>query len=283
MEFIFITGATGNIGSHLVKLLLRDAEPFTAGLKREPESNPSYAYRVFDFNDQQSMTEAFRGFHTLFLIFPVTDHILDIGHNALEAALKADVRHIVHSSAAGANPDSEFPLLQAHGIIDDWIITSGLKYTITRPASFMQNYASFFGNSIKQGAVYSAAGKGKRAWIDVRDIAEVNAEILKNPIAHKNKVYTLTGNEVFSTAEGLQKISAIIKKPIQYVEVPQRSINETMKQRGMSEQVVKMIASVDEATRKGYFAKASHDLEKILHRQPISFRDYVKENQQHWN
>jgi NAD(P)H dehydrogenase (quinone) len=283
MESIFITGATGNIGSHLVKLLLRDSEPFTAGLKREPETNPPYAYRVFDFNDKQSMTDTFRGFHTLFLILPVADHILEMGQNALEAAMDAGIQHIVHSSAAGANPDSEFPLLRAHGIIDDWVITSGLKYTITRPSSFMQNYASVFGNSIKQGAVYSAAGKGKSAWIDVRDIAEVNAEIIKNPIAYKNKVYTLTGNEVFSTVEGLQKISDIIKRPIQYVEVPQQAVNETMKQYGMSEKVVEMIASMDEATRKGYFAKASHDLEKILHRQPISFRDYVKENQQNWN
>lgn len=282
MSNILITGATGNIGSQVIQQLQESGTAFTAGLTKEPEQPLGYPYVLTDFGDKASLVDAFQGVDTLFAVYPIVDPLMTFAENVLDAAQEAGVGHIVHSSAATASPQSDYPLLKAHGEIDEAIMQSGIPYTITRPSSFMQNYVNFLAYNIQQGEVYSSTGSGQSAWIDVRDIAAANAAILQNPGDHVNRTYTLTGSESFPMAEGLKRIGDAIGKSITYIEVPQEAAGETMKQFGTSEMVVKMIGSMEMATKDGALAKTTTDTADILGQAPISFNQFVADHRGAW-
>jgi uncharacterized protein YbjT (DUF2867 family) len=61
--------------------------------------------------------------------------------------------------------------------------TSGLAWTILRPNTFMQNYASgpAFDGLRTRRAILEPAGAGRSAFVDVRDIAAVAAAVLVAP------------------------------------------------------------------------------------------------------
>ncbi|MGD1839789.1 MAG: NAD(P)H-binding protein [Thermonemataceae bacterium] len=282
MDNIFITAASGNIGAHLVEQLSSTTSNITAGFSQKPTIPLAYSYAVIDYGDMASLVEAFTGMDTVFLLFPAQDALLEWAKNAIEAVKKANVKHVVRSSALGADIHSDYPLLQAHGQIDTWLKESGIRYTITQPASFMQNYVGFLGRSVKQGTVYTSVGEGKNAWIDVRDIAAVNANILQNPSDHTNKTYILTGSEAFSIHEGIGKIGQALHKEINVIDISQEEMNKTLKQYGMSEKAVQYIASFEMATKAGVLSKVTKDVAHILSQKPRSFDAFMAENLDAW-
>ena len=278
----FITGATGNVGSFLTQELRKRGIEFTAGLSKAPKDGVTFPYKLMDFGDKSSMVSAFEGVDTLYLLIPALDPFMDWAKNALDAAREAKVKHIVRSGAACADIHSEFAVLKAHGQIDHWLKESGIPYTITQPASFMQNFVNYLAYNIQQGRVYSSTGEGQSAWIDVRDIAAVNAAILANPSEHVNKTYTLTGGESLSMHEGLGRISAAVGKPIHVVDIPQEAANETMKQYGMSEGTIQYIASIERAVKAGVLSEVSPDLGEILGRKARGFDQFVQDYMTAW-
>ena len=279
---IFITGATGNIGSHIVKTLQGNGASFTAGLLKKPEKEVDYDYSIMNFAEKKSLIKAFEGVNTIFLLLPIVEPLMTFAKNVIDAAKEVGVKHIVRSSAIQANPESIYMLLAAHGKIDQLLKESGLDYTITQPSSFMQNYVNFLGYSIKSGTVYASTGEGKSGWIDVRDIATANAKILINSSEHKNKVYELTGSHAFPLSEGLQQISTLIDRSIQLFQIPQEAANAKMKEYGMSDKVIEMIASMEVATKDGVLEKVTTNLATIIGQPPISFQTYIEDNKENW-
>ncbi len=86
---------------------------------------------------------------------------------------KGSIKHLVKLSAVGV--DKPFTLSQWLTRIEREIKESGIPYTFLRPNSFHQNVGSFYGGSIKSGgAFYGPLGKGKVAYVDVRDVANVS-------------------------------------------------------------------------------------------------------------
>ncbi|MEL6358652.1 MAG: hypothetical protein AAFQ01_01785, partial [Bacteroidota bacterium] len=146
----------------------------------------------------------------------------------------------------------------------------------------VQNYINFIGHNIKQGTVYNATGDGKSAWIDVRDIGAANAAILSNPSTHSSKVYTLTGSESFSLAEGVARISKLLNQEIANIPIPHEAALETMKSYGMSEFVVESVGSMEEATKDGKLAEVTTDVGTILGRDPITFAQFVEAHKMAW-
>jgi len=143
------------------------------------------------------------------------------------------------------------------GTIDDIIRASGIAYTLTKPASFMQNFVNFFSNDIKNGVVYQPVGQGKMGWVDVRDIAAVNTQVLIHPEKYINQELTITGSENLSYAEALKLISKTIGEPIDFVDIPDEKANAAMK--GVTTTV-----------------------QNVTGEKPISFEQFANDYQSNW-
>lgn len=279
---IFLAGATGNIGTHVIHYLQERKVEFTIGVTSENPKWENYNTSIIDFADKQSMIKALEGVETLFILFPLIDGVQAFAKNSLEAAQESGVKNIIRSSAAGADINSDYAALKLHGAIDNWFIESGINYTITRPLSFMQNFINFLGYPIKSGQVYYSTGEGKSAWVDTRDIAAVNAEIIENPLTHVNSIYTIAGSESFDLPEGVNRIAKRLAKPIATIPISHQQADETLKNYGFSDFQIRLIGSIEKATMDGVLADTSDDVERILGRPPIRFDEFIKDHLEAW-
>ncbi len=278
---ILVTGASGNIGAPLVKELQTLGADF-AILRSKPVAASDVETRVADFTDIAALTKAFSGIDTLFLLFPLVENKIELATNAATAAKAADVKHIVRSSGAGADSSSAFALPKLQGAIDDILIATGIPTTFLRPCGFMQNYATYQSQAIKDGTIYMADGGKSQALIDARDIAAVAARVLTNPSAHAGKAYMLTGGEDFTGAQAAEAISKAIGKPVQHISVPTEAAVATMNQWGMPPFIVNVMDSLNKIVSAGYASGISPDAESILGRKPRTFGAFVNENVGTW-
>jgi uncharacterized protein YbjT (DUF2867 family) len=276
---ILITGASGNIGQPLVRELQALGADFAIMRSQSQPATTSdaVATRVGNFADVASLTQAFTGIDTVFLLFPLVEEKLQFAKNAAAAAVAAGVKHIVRSSGAGADAKSDFALPRLQGQIDDVLAATKIPTTFLRPGGFMQNYGNYHSQAIKDGTIYMADAQKAQALIDARDIASVAATVLTNPAAHAGRVYWLTGAEEFTGVQAAQTISAAINKSVQHVSVSTTAARETMNQWGMPVFLVDVMDSLNQIVSAGYASGVSSDVASLLGRPPRSFKAYAAE------
>ena len=125
-------------------------------------------------------------------------------------------------------------------------------------------------------------GDGKLGWVDVRDIARVNAAILKNPQPYLGQKITITGGENLSFAEAIKILSDTIGKPVQFVDVPEEAARDAMQKMGMPAFIIDMTESLNRIIKAGYAAGVADSVLKITGQSPIAFRQFVADYKQAW-
>lgn len=278
---ILITGATGNIGQHLVTELKRAGADFTI-MSSKASASAEVPMRHGDFNDIASLEKAFAGIDTVFLLFPLTPNKVELAMNAAQAAKRAGVKHIVRSSGAGADPNAGYALPRLQGTIDKILADTGIPTTFLRPNGFMQNFATFMAGQVKSGALYLADGGQKQSYIDARDIAAVAAKVLMNPDMHAGKAYTLTGGESLAGNDVAAAIAAASGREVKAVTITPEQAVEGMKQYGMPQFMIDLMDSLNHVIAAGYAAGISPDAKNILGREPIRFAQFAKDHAAAW-
>ena len=162
------------------------------------------------------------------------------------------------------------------------MIDSGIGWTLTRPNCFMQNYLTFYGDMVRAGALYLPQGDGKVSFIDVRDIAAVNATILQRPDGHVGTVYSLTGGEALSNAEAMARIGAALGRRIDYVAVSDEAAIVSMRDAGMDGWSIEVLMSLSRIIAAGYAAGISPDVAQLLGRAPGGFDRFVADHLAAW-
>jgi uncharacterized protein YbjT (DUF2867 family) len=94
---ILVTGGTGMVGIEIVRLLSQQGVAARA-LFRDPwkgQKLPGITWAAGDLSKPETLTKAFDGAQTLFLISSIHQDTVALQHNAIEAARNAGVKHIV--------------------------------------------------------------------------------------------------------------------------------------------------------------------------------------------
>ena len=274
-----ITGATGNIGGEIARQLKHRGANFVAGNSTGAiDGMPSVA---IDFADKTSI-KALQGVAVVFMVLPNHPDMVQWGENLIDAAKECGVSHIVRSSGSLANKESDLKIEKLLGTTDEYLRNSGLDYTITAPSFFMQNFINFFSEDYKNGTLYQPAGEGKVGWVDVRDIAAINVEVLLNPKKYSGRTLTITGGENLSYAEVVERMNQALDKETQYVAVPDEAAIEAMKGLGFPEFVIDLMISLNKAIRLGHAEETTGTVRNVLGRDPIGFTRFVADNRRVW-
>jgi len=181
---ILVTGATGHVGSELVRLLAEQGVPARALVhspdKAAPIQHLGLETALGDYEQPDTLDAAMKGCDQLFLLSPPTPRQPQQEQHVIDAARRAGLDHVVKQSVPWAGPDAPVVFSRWHGQVEQHLAQSGLAYTLLRPSSFMQNFLMSAQQVADQGSLYGMFGEGRVAFIDARDIAAAAAELLTN-------------------------------------------------------------------------------------------------------
>jgi len=283
---ILVLGATGNIGTFLIQDLKKKNADFTAGV---PFEELDKLKRVgvhgipLDLGDRFSLEKGFKGFNTIFLLLPMVEPLSSWGQNVIEAAKRNGITFIVRSSLIDSSPDSPHFLFKAHGGVDKMLRDSGIPYCIVHPNSFMQNFVAFHAGSINSSGTFSFPyGDSRISYVDVRDIAAVDAAILADPASHQNKEYTLTGPRALSSGDIAGILSNASGRMIRYVPVDENRFEQGLHKGGMTEWEIKAVMSLGRHIMEDKQSLLSDDVKKVTGSAPISFEVFAKDYARVW-
>ncbi|SDL82452.1 SDR family oxidoreductase [Nonomuraea jiangxiensis] len=227
---ILITGANGTVSREVLRSLEGTAD--LRVLVRDRAKAPSgVEVAVGDLHHPQTLDKAFEGVDTVWLLVAMGPDSTHASSNALWAAKKAGVRHVVRMSAIGAGHDAPTRNGRLHALSDIELAASGLGWTVIRPGNFMQNLLG----SVNGDTFYGAPGEGRLGMIDVRDIADFAAVVLRDPAPHQGETYTLTGPERIRLRDMADTLSEVYGRPIGYQPVSPDDAYPVLLKAGMKE------------------------------------------------
>jgi uncharacterized protein YbjT (DUF2867 family) len=280
---ILITGASGTIGSALVKELQSTGAVFEVMTSKPEAKVHGQAARQASFEDVAELTQAFNGIDTLFVLLPLVPNKVQLARNVAAAAQAAGVKHIVRSSGAGADANATFSLPKLQGTIDQIMADTGIPGTFLRNAGFMQNYVTFYPGLVKSGMVYAASADAAQSLVDVRDIAAVAALILLAPADHAGKAYTLTGGEALTDTQRVTILSQAVGHTVGFTAISVDQAAHAMRSDwGMPEVMVDWMSSLNQIVSAGYAAGISSDVQNLLGRAPITFKQFALDHAALW-
>jgi uncharacterized protein YbjT (DUF2867 family) len=209
---ILVTGATGNVGSELVRTLVAAGEPVRALIRDESRraALPAGAEAaVGDLNRPETLDAAIdgvRGAHLLAGYAGLPD--------ALARMRAAGVERVtLQSSSAVPVGDMTNAVARYHIESEAAIRASGLAWTCLQPNGFMSN-ALEWADQVRRGDVVRAPFANVRtASIDPRDIAAVAATALTTG-AHDRRSYRLSGPESLLAADRLAILGRVLGRDL---------------------------------------------------------------------
>jgi uncharacterized protein YbjT (DUF2867 family) len=278
MSRILVTGATGNVGSRLVRRLKEKGRAVRAFARNAAGKATEDGVEAApgDFTDKAALDRAMDGISAVYLL-SAGDQLSVHEANAIDAAKAAGVKLVVKHSVAGAQYNAAgFPSWHRAG--EQRLEASGIPYVFLRPASFASN-ALYWAGSIKgQGTVYGALGETAVPVIDPEDIAEAAATVLTTP-GHEGKAYELSGPQALTTAQQVEAIGRVIGKELKYVNVPDEAARQSMLGMGMSQAYVDaMIGLIQMLRGIGRIEPYPNDVESLTGHKPRSFGQWAEAN-----
>lgn len=279
---ILVIGGTGTTGSAVVKALAGAGEKVRV-LARSPEkakaiAGPKVEFVKGDLADPKSLEAAFAGSDRVFLVSAPDPNVGKLHGNAFAAAKKAGAKHLVRLSALGSDPKSSVSLFKWHGETDAALAKAGVPYTVLRPHFFMQNLLMFAGSIQKDGAFYAPMRNGKISLIDVRDIGDVGAAILRDPAKHAGKTYDLTGPAALGFGDLAKGIGAAIGKPVKYVDVPPPAARQAMVGMGLPDWLADGLVALYADFAAGKAAAVSKATTEITRKPARTLEQFAKDH-----
>ncbi|MBA3924579.1 MAG: SDR family oxidoreductase [Nostocaceae cyanobacterium] len=279
---ILVLGATGNVGSQVVKGLVEAGANVRAAVRSLQKAAALKSDKVslaeFDTEKPETFDTTFADVEKVFLITTLIPNLVEVQTNLVAAAKKAGVKHIVKLSGMGAEIEPGVTMTRWHRAVEKAIEASGMSYTFVRPNGFMQNYSNFSGQTIKaQNAFYLPMGDGKVSHIDVRDIASVAAVALTQD-GHAGKAYEVTGPTAISNAEIAEIISTVVGRKIDSVDVPEDTARQEMQKSGMPDSLVDANLELYGIYKAGYAAEVTSVVEQVTGKKAISFEQFAQDS-----
>jgi uncharacterized protein YbjT (DUF2867 family) len=281
MEKVIILGATGNIGTAVLKNLQGKNVEVFAGVQSEKDFEKVSQYGatpiIVNFQNQESLNEALKGKDRVFLVTPLMQNPEAVTEMVINASKLNGVKHLVRSTASGADSNGQIQMARWAGLSEDLIKASNLNYTIVRPYSFLQNMVNFHSHTIKNyNGFYLPVGNAKTSLLDINNLGEVVAVALTSD-DHFGKTYELSGL-TYTNEELAEKLSAAVGRKISYIDVPEEKAKESMLTNQMPEWMVNAMMELNYITKQGWTAGYSDDYKNITGKEYTSAETFFENN-----
>jgi uncharacterized protein YbjT (DUF2867 family) len=279
---LLFLGATGLIGNYVIPALIKAGVAVQPGSRRALPVGGAPGITV-DMRDPKSLARTMQDAKTVALVVSDVPDMESLGLNVVAAAKSANVERLLWFSSFGANPENKARFSCRHPVIDEAVRASGIVYTILRPNFFMQDFAAFYGETIRTtGKISLPLGDARVSHLDLRDLAEASVAVLKDD-RHLGRTYDLSGPEALHTSEVAEQIGAAIGRTIQYQAIPVDAMEARLRDVGMDPWFAAGLAELYGWIRDcGLGSEVTDSAEQLLGRKPIPFRQFAIDERAAW-
>ncbi|MCO4165077.1 SDR family oxidoreductase [Citrobacter youngae] len=278
---IAITGATGQLGQHVIESLLKTVPASQiVAIVRNPAkatalSQQGITVRQADYSDETAFTTALQGIDKLLLISSSEVGQRAPQHrNVINAAKAAHVKFIAYTSLLHAD-SSPLGLADEHIATEKMLAESGIAYALLRNGWYTENYLASAPAALEHGVFIGAAGEGKIASATRADYAAAAARVISED-GHAGKTYELAGDDGWTLSQLAAELAKQSGKKVVYQNLSETDFAAALKGFGLPAGLADMLADSDTGASKGGLFDDSHTLSKLIGRPTTSLADSVK-------
>ncbi|MBJ9241208.1 SDR family oxidoreductase [Citrobacter braakii] len=278
---IAITGATGQLGQHVIETLLKTVPASQiVAIVRNPAkatalSQQGITVRQADYSDEAAFTTALQGIDKLLLISSSEVGQRAPQHrNVINAAKAAHVKFIAYTSLLHADR-SPLGLADEHVATEKMLAQSGIAYALLRNGWYTENYLASAPAALEHGVFIGAAGEGKIASATRADYAAAAARVISED-GHAGKIYELAGDASWTLSQLAAELAKQSGKKVVYQNLSEDDFAAALKGAGLPAGLADMLADSDVGASKGGLFDDSHTLSKLIGRPTTSLADSVK-------
>jgi uncharacterized protein YbjT (DUF2867 family) len=269
---ILVTGATGNIGGELVRLLHRQGSPVRALVRRSrPSRLPDVDVVEGDLDNPATLAPALTDVRSVFLLPGYRDM-----PGLLAAISDAGAERVVLLSGGSAESGDLSNAISAYMIrSEDAVRESGLPWTILRPSAFMSNARRWAPKLAAGDVVRLPFATVRIATVHPFDVAAVAAAALGQD-GHDGHVYVPTGPESLLPAEQVEILARVLGRDLRFEAQPDDEAREEMSRTTPAEYVdaffdFYVTGTLDES-------KVRSTVEDVTGRPPRTFEQWANEH-----
>lgn len=227
-----VTGAFGYTGRYITARLLQRGVKVRTLTGHPNRTNPfsdAVEAAPFSFDNPDRLARSLEGaqvvFNTYWIRFPRGELTFDRAANyvklLIDAARQTGVRRFIHISITNANPDSPLPYFRGKGVIEQYLMKSGLSYAILRPAIIFGSEDVLLNNiawMLRRFPLFAIPGNGNYRVqpVFVGDLAELAADTADE---QRNIVLDAVGPEGFTFNELVALLARTVASKARMVHV----------------------------------------------------------------
>jgi NAD(P)H dehydrogenase (quinone) len=279
-----VIGATGRVGSEIVRGVLARGEAVTA-LVRDPDKarrvlgeSDGLHIRPTQLDDPRDLAEALEGIRALFIAMGsvgVEGVLQRIAINA--AAGISTIEQVTRLSVLNASADSLGINQRAHHSIDLFAASTAVPYSTIRPAIFSSSLLAAAREVRASRAWTGLADSGRTALIDHRDAAEAGLRVLTDSSLWGTH-HDLTGPAPMSWPEALELLSAELGEPVNFRVVSEHQLLERLIGSGVGAGTAELLIAREWSILAGENDYTTDTFEQITGRRPRTVAEFLHEH-----
>jgi len=253
---IGVSGASGHLGRAVVSELLQRAGGHeVVAITRTPESvSAPTRGRFGDYNRSESLAEAYAGLDRLLVITTVDPEPGKRGAQnvaAIDAAVRAGVKHVVFMSAVSTRREEEPARGASYWRGEQHLVATAPAWTILRMNFYAEAFVQLAQASLGQG-VLTGLAENRAAFVARGDVAAAAAGILVGD-GHEGAIYNATGPERLSGAERAGVIAEVTGRPVAFRVITEEQLRAGLTKAGLPAGAVNVVVGIQASFAAGAF------------------------------
>ena len=234
-KLVLVSGATGQQGGAVARSLLAKGHR-VRGITRNIESAAAKSLAdqgvevvTANFTDEQSLVDAAAGVDAFFaMTTPFEGGVEEEarqGKILVDAAVSAGVGHVVYSSVASADRNTNIPHFDSKYAVERQLAATDLTWSVIAPVFFMENlFLEQTLDGIRNGTYAAPLPPDVMLQqVAVADIGAFAAHVIANCDDFAGRRVDIAGDELTS-AQATEELTKVLGRPITFFEIPMDQI-----------------------------------------------------------
>jgi NAD(P)H dehydrogenase (quinone) len=281
-----VIGATGKVGSAVVRRLLAAGQPVRAYVRDADKARRIFGQpdgleiRAGRLDDPGGLAAGLDGASCVFMALGPDGAEGHLQRVVIETAGRsAALRQLVRLSVLNASPTSLGINQRAHWAIDLAASAAQIPYTTIRPAIFSASLLAGAAEIRARRAWTGLADTGQVPLISYNDVAEAAALILTEPAAWGTH-HDLTGPVLLSWPDAMTLLSAELGYPVSFETLPERQFLTRLIEAGVAAGLAELLITREWAIRAGENEHLTATFRELTGHAPGTVEEFLHDNRQ---